>query len=143
MSYVDSSLLPNEQVTFRTRLHWIIFFGPIFLLLIGLLVVTAPPHNVLLLLVGLAAGATAFINFQTSEFAVTNKRVIVKVGVIRRRTLELQLSKVETVSVNQGIVGRIFGFGNILITGTGGTKEPFKRIRAPLELRRATQAGTT
>jgi uncharacterized membrane protein YdbT with pleckstrin-like domain len=83
-----------------------------------------------------------YVAFATSEFAVTNKRLIVKVGVLRRRTVELQLSKVEAIAVEQDLLGRIFGYGNIVVTGTGGTKEPFRTISGPLKFRRAVQAAT-
>jgi uncharacterized membrane protein YdbT with pleckstrin-like domain len=81
------------------------------------------------------------VAFVTSEFAVTNKRLIVKVGVLRRRIVEMQLSKVEAIAVDQSLLGRIFGYGNIVVTGTGGTKEPFSAISSPLKFRRAVQAA--
>lgn len=149
MSYVDSNLLPGEKVTFRTRLHPIIFATPVALALFAVFLyvfgVSSEAHGLgnLILLAALVVGAAKYLDFVTSEFAVTDKRVIIKVGFVRRRTLELQLQKVETVGVDQGIGGRIFGYGNITVTGTGGTKEPFKRVAAPLDLRRAVQAGSS
>ena len=144
MSYVDSNLLPDEQVTFRTRLHPIVFAAPAALVLLSLLFWRSLPGlGGLLILIALGLGAVRWVDLATSEFAVTNKRVVIKVGFLRRRTLELQLQKVETVAVNQGIGGRLFGYGNIIVTGTGGTKELFKRVAAPLDLRRAVQAGST
>ena len=82
------------------------------------------------------------VEYRTSEFAVTTKRIIIKVGLIRRRTLELLLTKVETVGVDQSIPGRVLGFGTILVTGTGGTKEPFSNIADPMEFRRHVQEQT-
>jgi uncharacterized membrane protein YdbT with pleckstrin-like domain len=84
-------------------------------------------------------GSFSFINYSTSEFAVTNKRVLVKVGWIRRHSIETLLTKVEGIGVNQGILGRILGYGTIVVTGTGGTKEPFHKIDAPLEFRKRVQ----
>jgi uncharacterized membrane protein YdbT with pleckstrin-like domain len=81
-----------------------------------------------------------FIRYATSEFAVTNKRVIVKIGLIYRQTLELVLTKVETIRVEQSIMGRIFDFGTIVVSGTGGTKEPFKDIASPLKFREQVQS---
>lgn len=148
MSYVDSQLLPGESVAYRTHLHWIIFVMPVALALliaaIGLSVVAGAdggPGGLLLLLTAAAVPvAWAYITHRTSEFAVTNKRVIIKVGWIRRRTLETLLSKVEGIGVDQGILGRLLGYGTITITGTGGTKEPFPTITEPLEFRRRVQA---
>src|SRR5580692_6968251 len=127
MSYVDKSLIPGEEVAFRTRLHVVIFVVPLLLLAIAILI-------------AIVWGLAKYIDYATSEFAVTNKRVIIKVGVLRRRTVEMLNSKVEAVAVNQGILGRILGYGNIIVTGTGGTNEAFNGISSPLEFRRAVQA---
>jgi uncharacterized membrane protein YdbT with pleckstrin-like domain len=94
------------------------------------------------LLGALAVGAVKYLDYATSEFAVTNKRIIIKVGFLKRRTLEMQVQKVETVAVNQGIGARIFGYGDIVVTGTGGTKEAFGHVSAPLKLRHAVQAAS-
>lgn len=149
MSYVDSTLLPGEQVTFRTHLHWIIFVRAGAFLLLGALLYVFAIHislsgfGLLLMVPGLVLWVFAYIHRRTAEFAVTNKRVIVKVGVVRRRTIEMLLRQVEALEVSQSILGRIFGYGTLLIIGTGGTREPFQRISAPLEFRRAAQAAST
>ncbi len=117
-SYVESNLIKDEHVVYEAKLHWIVFisFRAIFTLFIAPL-----------------------IDYLTSEFAITNRRIIIKVGFISRRTLELNLSKVESVTVDQSIMGRILGYGNIIVIGTGGTKEPFGNICAPLEFRKQFQ----
>ena len=74
-----------------------------------------------------------------SEFAITNKRIIIKVGLISRHTLEMNLSKVESVIVDQGIWGRIIGYGSITVIGTGGTNEPFTHIANSMEFRKQFQ----
>jgi len=145
MSYVDDSLIPDEQVVFRTRLHLIIFFIPIVLLAISvcLFVYTVPVAAESVLAAAVLWFLVKYVDYASSEFAVTNKRVIIKVGVLRRRTVEMLNTKVEAVSVNQGILGRILGYGNIVVTGTGGTNEPFNGISSPLEFRRAVQAHSS
>jgi uncharacterized membrane protein YdbT with pleckstrin-like domain len=145
MSYVDDSLIPDEQVVFRTRLHLIIFFVPIVLLAISvcLFIYTVPVAAETVLAVAVLWFLVKYVDYASSEFAVTNKRVIIKVGVLRRRTVEMLNTKVEAVSVNQGILGRILGYGNIVVTGTGGTNEPFNGISSPLEFRRAVQAHSS
>ena len=145
MSYIDKSLIPNETVTFRTRLHPIIFAWPIIFAVVAicLLVYGATGIAGFLFLIAIILGLLKYLVFISSEFAVTNKRVIIKVGVLRRRTLELLLSKVEAVAVTQGIIARIFGCGSIVVTGTGGTKEAFSNISSPLEFRRAVQAASS
>ena len=91
----------------------------------------------------LVAGAVPLlwthITYTSSEFAVTDKRVIVKIGWIRRRTMETMLNNVEAIGADQGVMARILGFGTITVTGTGGTKETFANIARPLEFRRQVQ----
>ena len=97
-----------------------------------------------MLVLGVVAAMTflgSWMRSASSEFAVTDKRVIIKVGWIRRRTLETMLAKVEGVGVDQTLSGRLLGFGTIVVTGTGGTKEEFDRIADPLEFRRQVQAA--
>lgn len=77
----------------------------------------------------------AFLMIATTEFAVTNRRIIAKSGFLRRRTIEMLLSKVESVSVRQNIAGRILDFGTVRVVGTGGTREGFPAIRSPLSVR--------
>src|SRR5215468_8894258 len=135
MGYVESNLMPGEEVTYRAHLHWIIYVKPVLFAVIGvaLLVASALGNGAgvlailgaVVLLVAAGYALSKWIMARTSEFAVTNKRVIVKVGLIRRDTLELLLSKVESIGVDQSILGRIFGFGTIVVIGTGGTREPF------------------
>jgi uncharacterized membrane protein YdbT with pleckstrin-like domain len=117
-SYVQNNLISGEQVVYEARLHWIIFFT--FRSLFTLLILP-------------------LIDRRTSEFAITNKRVIMKVGLIWRTALEMNLSKIESVNVDQTILGRILGYGTITIIGTGGTRESFARISKPMEFRRIFQ----
>lgn len=92
--------------------------------------------------VGLVLLVPPLVAYRTTEFGVTNKRVIVKTGFIRRHTLELLLRQVEAISVDQSLMGRLLGFGSITLTGTGGVREEFHRVVSPLEFRRRIQAQT-
>ena len=92
-----------------------------------------------MLLLGVLLLIPPLVAYQTTELGVTNKRLIVKVGFIRRRTLELLLRQVEAISVDQTLGGRMFDYGSITLTGTGGVREIFHRVREPLELRRRIQ----
>jgi uncharacterized membrane protein YdbT with pleckstrin-like domain len=127
MGYVESNLLKGETVVYRGRLHWIIFVLP------GLLC---------LVIIGIIPLIAALIRNATSEFAVTNRRVIVKVGLVERRTLEINLAKVESIGVDQTLWGRLFDYGTIVVVGTGGTREPFESIADPLGFRRAVNEAT-
>jgi uncharacterized membrane protein YdbT with pleckstrin-like domain len=142
VSYIDENLLPNEHVVYRADLHWIIFARAILVLVVGLVLVFVPriaQASVVALLLGVVMLVPPFVAYRTTELGVTNKRVIVKTGLVRRRTLELLLRQVEAILVDQSLLGRLFGFGSITLTGTGGVREIFHRVRDPLELRRRIQ----
>jgi len=148
VSYIDRHLLPGEVVAYRTRLHWKIFVVPV-LVSLGLValalwalsadrrVLAIPPIVIALMLL-----LAAWIRRRSSEFAVTNKRVIIKLGVMTTRSMELLLPKIEGITVSQSLMGRMFGFGEIVVTGSGGTQEPFDNIQSPLDFRQAVQAAT-
>lgn len=152
MSYVDENLLPGEQVVFRTGLHWSALLAPIAFLGLSLAFAlwamlrpedqTSGPVRVFALVV-LAVALLVFlvrlVYFRSAEFAVTSKRVMLKVGWMRRHSLELILSKVEAISVDQNLRGRVFGYGTITLTGTGGTKETFESLAHPFEFRSQVQ----
>lgn len=116
--YVNNHLIKDEVVEYETTLHWKIFIS-----LKGLFTLFIYPYILL----------------KTHEFVITNKRVVIKRGLISRYTLEMNLNKIETVNVDQSIWGRIFGFGSITIVGTGGTREVFNSIRKPMEFRKRFQ----
>jgi uncharacterized membrane protein YdbT with pleckstrin-like domain len=148
MSYIDRHLLAGEMVTYRTRLHWKLFVMPVLIALVMTAgVVWALSANKQLYAIPPAAIAiivlvAAWIRRRSSEFAVTNKRVIIKLGVTTTRSMELLLTKVEGITVTQSLMGRMFGYGEIVVTGSGGTQEPFDNIQSPLDFRQAVQAAT-
>ena len=149
MGYVERHLLPNERVLYKTRLHWILFVKPALVVVAGLVLgavlwrVLQPPWlwyvGLAVVLAGLAWGFVHFVELMTSEFAVTTTRLIFKVGLIARYTTELLLSKVESIGVNQGLLGRIFNYGDLTVTGTGGARELFHRVRDPIGFRNHVQ----
>lgn len=150
MSYVDSNLLPGEAVAHRSNLSKILFVWPgavaTVAILISLWILIHPAYHASFagigIIVGLVFLLSPYVQYTTSEFAVTNKRVIVKIGLIRRQTLETLLPKIEAVSVDQSILGRLLNYGTITIIGTGGTRESFTNITDPLAFRRAVQEQT-
>lgn len=117
-NYIQDNLIKDEQIEFETTYHWIIFCNlrAIFTLFI------AP-----------------MLDRYSDEFAITNKRIIVKTGLISRKTLEMNLSKIESVNVDQSILGRMLGYGTIRIIGTGGTREEFPNISNPIQFRKKFQ----
>ena len=124
-SYVDSNLMAQEKVLYRAHTSvWSLM--PLILLGVVLLIVVA----------GLFILIWAWIKYRTTEFAVTDRRVIAKSGLVSRRTVEMFLDKVESLNVEQSVPGRIFDYGTVTIRGTGATSEPFGNISAPLLLRK-------
>ncbi|MDQ6886447.1 MAG: PH domain-containing protein [Gemmatimonadota bacterium] len=141
MSYLDSELVPGETVVYRARPHWRLYL-PALLPLTGLivsLVSDSRPIAIFFLILTALVAAIAHIAYRSSEFGVTTKRVIIKTGWLKRRTLEMLLSKIENVGVDQGLAARLFGYGSITVTGTGGTHENFRNIARPLEFRKQVQ----
>jgi uncharacterized membrane protein YdbT with pleckstrin-like domain len=144
MSYVERNLLPGEEITYRARLHRIIYFLPDCILVIAVLVALAGGGWIaagVVAAIGILLFIPPWIRSISSEFAVTNKRVLIKVGLVRRHSLELLLQKVEGIGVDQSVLGRILGYGTITVSGVGGTKESFRMISDPLEFRRQVQAS--
>jgi uncharacterized membrane protein YdbT with pleckstrin-like domain len=142
VSYVDKNLNEGETVVFRTTLHPIVYAGAVICALLAVVFVSQrATREIGYGLFALTAIVAFFIWLwrATSEFAVTTSRVIIKIGWLNQRTVELQLSKVEGVTVEQGLTGRMFDYGSIVVGGTGGTKEPFALIRAPIKFRRHVQ----
>jgi len=164
MGYVKENLLPREKVLFTAKVSPVVFLPSILMFVIAIVafiygisravVVTSsaspPPQATSANLVGSAilclsvflflysvwlALRGAIVMF-TTEFAVTNRRIMAKRGFIRRHTLEILLSQVESVSVNQDVLGRVLNFGTVTVTGTGGTSESFRAIVNPVGVRR-------
>jgi len=127
-AYVDSSLLPGEQVIAEAKLHWAIFVAPALLFLFGLM--TGPARGIFVFL-AVVWGGYRFLIYLTTELAVTSKRVIAKSGIVRRNVVDVSNSKVEGVTYHQGIIGRIFGYGSVLVRGTGVGQVPIPFIGHP------------
>ena len=125
-SYVDGVLINDEHVMYRARISLWSLWLPI---LLG--VVTLPLFGV-----GLLFWLWSWIVYATTELAITNKRVIAKSGLIQRRTIEMFLEKIESIQVDQSVLGRLFDFGSVIISGTGVHSAPFRNISDPLALRK-------
>ena len=144
VGYIESNLLPDEEIIYKATLHWKIFWKSSFIVLVGIfcLAVQAILAGAVTG-IGLALALRAFIDYKPSEFGVTTKRVIIKVGFLRRRTLELLLRQVEAISVEQSLLGRMLDFGSLTLTGTGGVHEVFHNISSPLEFRKRIHGQAT
>jgi uncharacterized membrane protein YdbT with pleckstrin-like domain len=146
MSYVDRVLQPGEEIRYRASIHWVTYLPGIALLLAAGVLWLLVPEAVLgrrileVIAALIAAGglillARAWFNWWITEIAVTNRRIIYKTGFIRRETNEMHMDKVESVRVDQSILGRIFDYGDVNVLGTGEGFEPLKKVDAPIELR--------
>jgi uncharacterized membrane protein YdbT with pleckstrin-like domain len=147
MSYVKENLVSGETLIYRTGVHWSVLFWPVVLaILIGGAGVAAYSFRqdlfilgAVCLLVAAIVLISAIVKRNATEIGVTNRRVIIKTGMLSRRSLEIMLPKVESIAINEPAMGRILGYGTVVIHGTGGTPEPFDKIAHPSEFRREVQ----
>jgi uncharacterized membrane protein YdbT with pleckstrin-like domain len=160
LSCVEKHLIPGETVQYQTKLHWIVMLGHAaaatvleilaIVFLIGSFTRSGaaedvPPRGVFLLVAFLWFGIGAIVftigllKRNATEMAVTNKRVIAKTGVANRRSIEILLSRIESVVVDEPAMGRVLGYGTVIVRGTGGTPEVFEKIQHPLKFREQVQ----
>lgn len=149
MRYIERILEPGERVIHTSRLHWIIYFPGIVLVLVGagLFVVAATMPQLIWVslsaffaIVGFSMLFLAWFRRWTTEFDVTDRRIVYKRGFIWRHSVEMNMNKVESVDVDQSISGRLLRYGNITIRGTGAGMEPLRNIENPIKFRNAITA---
>lgn len=165
MSYVERNLVSGETLLYRTRHHWLVLVGPVIAGLVlsvpglalliesvalrdtaGLAVGSSTVSPKVMAILGAVLVGTAIVILaygvakrNATEMAVTNRRVLIKTGIASRRTLDLMLSRVESIGVEESTFGRMLGYGSVIVRGTGGTPEPFVMIAHPQDFRRAVQ----
>jgi uncharacterized membrane protein YdbT with pleckstrin-like domain len=162
MNYIDNNLLPDEHIIFRTKKHFIIFLVPFIFMLLAIFFSTdnaltvamnntfsTITHNIPLLnmipripaliftVAMLFSALQQWIMYMTSDYVVTNKRVIMREGLLVRRTSDLRLSTISSVNTDQGVLGQMLNFGNISINGFGGQKDDFIQIAAPIAFQKS------
>lgn len=138
-NYIESNLARDEKIIMKAEVSWLsqlghFVFGGLFILLsFGL----SSNEDVAggFFFLGAVLVAIGIINIRTTELALTNRRIIAKTGLIRRSTIELKVTRVESLGVDQSIIGRILGFGSIAVKGTGGSSAPIPFISNPLKFR--------
>ena len=147
MSYAERVLQPGERLLHQSKLHWLVYMAVVpfaAIAIAGAALYTAlndptsvtPPTLLTIGVVGaVLAWLRGWIRRASTELAVTDRRVIFKQGVIRRHTIEMNMDKVESVDVDQSILGRIFNYGDVTIRGTGASLEPLRMIEDPLKFR--------
>lgn len=154
MAYYTKVLRPDEKVLAVGQLHWTVYRGAVLVLLAALVILVAsfsasqPDIEAavgmlatLVAVIGLLVLLAACIRRRGTEIVVTDRRVIFKRGILSRHTVEMNISKIETVHVEQSLMGRLLGYGTLIIHGTGADIEPLERIDQPLALRNAIVVG--
>ena len=147
MGYVQKVLQPNETIAYETKIAWTTYVPGLLVLIAAAIVfflmrVLFPSASrladlvpLLVLVGGVFLLAMAWFERWTTEIAITNRRVILKRGFIRRDTAEMNMDKVESVDVNQSLFGRLLNYGDVTVRGTGAGLETLRLIDAPLEFR--------
>ena len=168
MSYVEKHLIEGEQIIYTTRLHWIVLvvplllgviFGIVGIVLLVLVASSGPPASdtghpstfsgtfslamaiggILLLFIAVILFVRGILKRNSTQMTVTNMRVVASVGIASRRSVEIFLSRVESVGVEESVMGRMLGYGTVIVRGTGGTPESFNKVAHPLEFRTQVQ----
>jgi uncharacterized membrane protein YdbT with pleckstrin-like domain len=146
--YIDDIVQPGEKVLYSTNAHWIFYLPAIAAWIVAILLFLlsrqTTTEGIMLMwlsaaaVVGIVAlywTAKAWFHRWTTETDVTNMRVVHKTGFIKWRTFEMSLAKVESVDVNQSILGRILNYGDVTVRGVGEGAETIKTIASPLDFR--------
>lgn len=144
MSYIDKNLLPNEQIVYRTKKHFIIFFTPMLWVIAALFFYVNPnPYvakvTILPAVIALISWLNTLLTYITSDFVVTNKRIMMKEGFFIRHANEMRLSTISTVNITQGIIGQILNYGTLLINAFGGDADSFTEIAHAFEFQKQVQ----
>ena len=126
-SYVEGALIKDERVVHVGQISLWSLWGYIVL---GVILLPAFGIGLIFLLI-------AYVKYKTTELAITTRRVIAKFGFISRRTVELNINKVESVQVDQSVMGRILGYGTLVISGGGNPQAPILGISDPIAFRKA------
>jgi uncharacterized membrane protein YdbT with pleckstrin-like domain len=153
-SYVDRNLSQDETVAYSARVslwkYWFYFLIGGFLVLAALIGFAASvsakggtgwmmgsKFNAALLVAGLVVLAWLLIARRSTELVITNKRLIAKSGIVSTQSIEIRFDRIESVRVNQSLIGRILNYGDIVVTGTGSTFDPIPNIASPMQFRTA------
>lgn len=138
MSYLEESLSSGEEIRTVFNLHWSLKLRIVFWAALAL-AAWSVSGVLTLILVFVALGE--WVKLRSIEQAVTNKRVILKEGLVSRKTEEMKLTSIETVEIQQSILGRILGYGTVKVTGRGISDVVFKNIDDPMAVKRAIESA--
>jgi len=144
MRYINKTLLPDEKIIFRTKKHLIVFYIPALwaIMIIAFLLTPNPLVNKIVFVPifgAVVTGINQWLDYITADFAVTNKRIILREGFFFRHMNEVQLSKIANIATNQSLLGQLLGYGTVIINPFGGNSDIFSAIDNPLEFQKAAQ----
>lgn len=147
MSYIKQSLSNGERIEAEFKIHWINMVAAYVLIVIGLLftvggVIIKDPIAIAIPALILLLGIWNLLKLKFTENCATNRRVVVKTGVIGRHTEEMRLDSIETVEIRQGVMGRIFGYGTVKVTGKGVSDLNYLNIDDPIAVKKRIEAIT-
>jgi len=125
MAYIEDSLSSGEKIAGLFEQHW---------------VVRIPMVLWLLLVITLPVAIYEYLRVRHTEQGVTNKRVIFKTGIISRKSEEMKIGSIETVEIDQGILGRLLGYGNVRVTGSGSSTLLLRTLNDPMAVKRAIES---
>ena len=132
--------MTEQQVVYQARLHWILFLWPFLFLLFGLWfsvsMVSFREMGYFAMLIAVAWGLLMWLTYQFSSLTIKKKQVILRSGILVRQTIDIPLGKIESIDIRQSILGSLFQYGSLLITGTGGTRQWMAYVAKPLTCRR-------
>lgn len=132
--------MDNQQIVYQARLHWILFVWPILFLCfsawLGARFASFHQVSLLLMIIGMIWTALMWLTYQFSSLTIKQKQVILRTGILVRKTIDIPLSKIESIDITQSIIGSLFKYGALVVTGTGGTQQSIGYIARPLTCRR-------
>lgn len=137
----QSNLSSGERLVAIGRVHWFVFAPGAALFILSLVLIELPPLSVPVLLFSIFSLTKAFLFMLVTQLSVTTQRLVGKTGLIRRSTIALKHSQIETILVEQDRFGRLFNFGTVVVCGAGGVRTPIARIDHPLEFQRQALAA--
>ena len=139
MSYIEHVLQPGEQIRYQGSVHWILYVPAIILCIVGVASLAFGPAGWIIasisILVAILLALRAWFLRWMTEIVVTDRRVIYVHGLIQRHSVEVHMDKIESVDVDQSVLGRMFDYGDVTIRGTGSTMEPLRGVDRPIAFR--------
>ena len=141
MNYIDQNILPDEQILYRTKKHYIVFLQPV-LWTCGALIflLSGNPYiiksGMVFGVIALCSWIFAYLNYSVSEFAVTNKRIIMCEGFFFKHTNETRINTIANLNIDQNLLAQILDYGTIIVKTYGGNDDPFMDIPKPMAFKR-------